>query len=415
MRLDRRLSAIMVSLFPEVYLPFLDENGELHLLLLKALYGCIESARLFFNHVSGTLKAFGFEENPYDPCVFNKMMYGQQCTVCIHVDDLLITCEDQRGVEDVIRELRRVYTNVNACAGPKISYLGMDFEFIPEQGRVVVSMVRTVNEIVECWQGSSEESPRICKTPAAQQLFEMSPDSEPLGREKKEIFHSVVAKLLYLAKRGRPDILLAVNFLSTRVINSTKEDWRKLDRIVSYLRGTSDFVMHLGGCVSRESAEIHAYADASHAVHHDLKGHSGAVITLGKGAVFCKSSKQKLVSKSSTEAELIGLSDGLTQILWTRLFLQSQGYQVPPVTVHQDNKSAILLEEKGRSNAGRTRHINIRYFFVKDKIESGEVTVRYTPTEEMIADFFTKPLQGSLFIKFRNIIMGRDDAEEETA
>lgn len=403
-RMDKRLTAILVELFPE-YLPFV-HNGELLLILLKALYGCIESARLFFDHVRGTLLAYGFEENPYDQCVFNKMCYGKQCTVCIHVDDLLITCQDSRGVDDLIKELRRVYTTVNACKGPKVDYLGMDFEFIPKNGIVKISTVKMVNEVVHEWE---PESITTCKTPAANNLFDVSPDSELLGKVQRERFHSVVAKLLYLAKRGRPDILLAVNFLSTRVINSTIEDWSKLDRIIKYLRGTVQLTMQLGARVRGDCGmEIDAYADASHAPHHDAKGHSGTVISLGIGAVFNKSSKQKLVSKSSTESELIGLSDSLTQILWSRLFIQAQGYQVPPVTVHQDNKSTIVLAEKGRSNAGRTRHINIRYYFVKDKIESEEIRVRYTPTEEMVADFFTKPLQGSLFIKFRTFIMGHE-------
>jgi hypothetical protein len=117
-----------------------------------------------------------------------------------------------------------------------------------------------------------------------------------------------------------------------------------------------------------------------------------------------KSSKQKVVSKSSTEAELIAVSDGLSQVLWTRYFLQEH---VGPITLHQDNKSAIVLEEKGRSNAGRSKHINIRYFFVKSKIDDGEVKLVYTPTESMIADYFTKPLQGSLFLAMRDIIMGQ--------
>ena len=102
--------------------------------------------------------------------------------------------------------------------------------------------------------------------------------------------------------------------------------------------------------------------------------------------LYSKSTKQKIVSKSSTEAELIGLSDSLTQVLWTRYFLRAQGYDVGAVTVYQDNKSAILLAENGRmSSSQRTRHINIRYFFVKDRIDGGEIKVEHMPTEEMLA------------------------------
>ena len=118
-----------------------------------------------------------------------------------------------------------------------------------------------------------------------------------------------------------------------------------------------------------------------------------------------KSSKQKLVTKSSTEAELVALSDGLSMVLWAKNFVEAQGYNVQKAVIHQDNKSTIALAEKGRSTNNRTRHVNIRYFFVKDRIDSGEVEVKYTGTEEMIADFFSKPLQGALFDKFRDKIM----------
>ena len=94
------------------------------------------------------------------------------------------------------------------------------------------------------------------------------------------------------------------------------------------------------------------------------------------------------------------------QVLWTRYFLEAQGYGVKASIVYQDNQSTILLADNGKASSGRrTRHINIRYFFIKDRIDSGEVKVEYCPTKDMVADYFTKPLQGSQFIKLRNQIM----------
>ena len=88
----------------------------------------------------------------------------------------------------------------------------------------------------------------------------------------------------------------------------------------------------------------------------------------------------------------------MPQILWTKYFLQAQGYSVGGSTIYQDNKSAILLEKNGRgSSSKRMRHINIRYFFIRDRVQSDEVDIKYCPTEEMVADYFTKPLQGALF------------------
>jgi hypothetical protein len=98
-----------------------------------------------------------------------------------------------------------------------------------------------------------------------------------------------------------------------------------------------------------------------------MKSHMGGMMSLGKGAAYGTSTREKLNTKSSTEAELVGVNDVMPQILWTRYFLEAQGYGVEDSLVYQDNQSAILLEKNGRASSGkRTRHINIRYFFVTD-------------------------------------------------
>ena len=118
------------------------------------------------------------------------------------------------------------------------------------------------------------------------------------------------------------------------------------------------------------------------------------------------STKQKLNTCSSTETEIVAVDDTMPQVLWTNYFLDAQGYGPKKTIIYQDNKSAILLETNGRASSSKhTKHVNVRFYFVKDRIESGEVCVEHCPATEMIGDFFTKPLQGSLFIKFRNIIM----------
>ena len=128
---------------------------------------------------------------------------------------------------------------------------------------------------------------------------------------------------------------------------------------------------------------------------------------MGRGFIYSKSSKQKLNCKSSTEAALIGASDMMSQIIWTKLFLEVQGYNIDSNILEQDNKSASLLEINGiMSSSQRTRHIKIRYFFIEDRLKAGDVEVRHWPINLMIADFLTKPLQGSKFIEFRDAIMG---------
>jgi hypothetical protein len=146
--------------------------------------------------------------------------------------------------------------------------------------------------------------------------------------------------------------------------------------------------------------------DGAFAVHNDTKSHTGALMTLGKGAAYATSTRQKLNTRSSTEAELVGVDDVMALVMWTRYFLEAQGYSVDDNVVYQDNQSAMLLEMNGRVSSGkRTRHINIQYFFVADRIGSNEMRVEYCPTGDMIGDFFTKALQGASFRKFRDLIL----------
>jgi hypothetical protein len=151
--------------------------------------------------------------------------------------------------------------------------------------------------------------------------------------------------------------------------------------------------------------QVLAYIDASHAVHDDHKGHTGTIISLGRGPIYAKSGAQRINSKSSTESELIGLSDSASQVIWTRNFLVSQGYSVKASTVYQDNTSCMSLVRNGKSNSERTKHIATRFYFVKDRVDSKEISLEYLQTHSMIADILTKPLQGELFIKLRKLLL----------
>ena len=141
----------------------------------------------------------------------------------------------------------------------------------------------------------------------------------------------------------------------------------------------------------------------------------GGSLSLGRGSIYSKSSKQKLNSKSSTKAELAAASEVLPHTLWTRHFLLEQGCELKESTLFQDNTSAIQMENNGRASVRqRSRHINIRYFFIKDRIYKGEVTIVYCPTCEMVADLYTNPLQGMKFTRFRELVMGTIDMPIKT-
>jgi hypothetical protein len=152
---------------------------------------------------------------------------------------------------------------------------------------------------------------------------------------------------------------------------------------------------------------VRVLIDASYGVHADGKSHTGSCIVVGEtGAVHCKSAKQQIVTKSSTEAELVALSDSASQGHHTRNFVIAQGYQCGPLIIYQDNLSCMALVERGRSAAEHTRHIDIRYFWVKERVDQGEAIIKHLGTKDMYANLLTKPLQGAQFISEREVYRG---------
>ena len=146
--------------------------------------------------------------------------------------------------------------------------------------------------------------------------------------------------------------------------------------------------------------------DASHQIHDDCKGHTGALLILGAGVVISSSNKQKINTKSSTESELVAVHDKSGDVLWTRHFLEAQGYTISENIIYQVNMSTLSLEKNGRlSSSKRTKHIKAKYFFIKHYYDSGDINLRYCPTEQMWADVLTKPLQGVQFRQMRAILM----------
>ena len=419
MRLEGVLAEILVELYPEVYAKFAFRNKEgvlvIYVLLTRALYGCLKSSLRWYQQLSKVLKDEGFDENPYDCCVVNKMIEGSQCTICWHVDDLKISHKNPKVVDGVINMLESIYGPVSVERGTKHTYLGMDLHFTKEK-EVKVSMVHYLEEVVE--EFPEDLAFKRAKTPAASHLFEVNESAEKLPKEKADIFHHVVAKLLWASMRARPDILLAISFLTSRVKAPDVDDWGKLVRLMVYIKGTLELVLTLCAELMRVPKW---WIDASFGTRLMMYSQSGGCGTLGKGMVSSFSKRQKLVTKSSTEAELVGVDDVLPQVLWTRNFLIEQGWGVEPSLIFQDNQSAILLEKNGaQSSTRRTKHLDVRYYFIQDRIVNRNVEVKFCPTDEMWADYFTKPLQGRKFLQIRRIIMNENGGrsvlgnEEET-
>jgi hypothetical protein len=287
---------------------------------------------------------------------------------------------------------------VKAVRGKLHDYLAMNLDYqIP--GVVKVNMVNYVKGMIEDFPEEIENS----SCPWNNNLFKVDQKSPTLSKKQAEEFHTFVAKGLFLCKRARSDIQPAIAFLTTRVKAPNQGDWFKLKKMMSYLKTTQEDVLTLQ---ADDTKTIIWHLDAAFAVHQDFKSHTGATMTLGKGAIQATSTKQKVNSRSSTEAKLVAMDDVVAKVLWTKLFLEAQGCKIDHNIVLHDNQSTMKLEQNGKASSGkRTRHFNIKLFYITDLIARKEITIKYCPTDDMVADYMTKPLTGAKFASFRETIM----------
>ena len=406
MRLVGNFVDIMCKVNPEHTKNVIYENGRkvLYMEVLQAIYGCIESSLRWYELYSETLCKEGFVINPYDKCVANKIINGQQCTIIWYVDDNKISHDDPEVVTEIIDLMKKHFGDLTITRGNKHRFLGMNITINMGES-IEIEMKDQLKETIDMFvQSEGSKVTEEVTSPARARLRDVNPEGIPLSKGKGDAFHSIVAKLLWIMKRARPDLETAVSFLCTRVTKSDEDDWLKLRRVIAYVQCTINDTRIIG---ASDLTQIFTWIDAAYAVNPDMRSQTGGTMSMGLGVLHAKCSKQKLNVKSSTEAELVGTSEYLPYNLWLLLFLSAQGYEIKDNVLYQDNQSTILMLKNGRNSCtGNSRHIHIRYFFVKDRVDKKELRIEYCPSLIMLADFFTKPLQGLLFQKFRDVIMG---------
>ena len=272
----------------------------------------------------------------------------------------------------------------------------MEFDYSNE-GKVIITMEKYINKLMQFY-GINQSS----SSPTTNSLFE-DVNSTLLQEDKQEFLHSGVAKLLYLSTRVRPDISLPVNYLCSRVNKFSKDDEDKFYKILYYLNQSRSegIIMNKND----DNPNINVYADASYGINKDRKSQTGIIVKIGQSTIISKSVKQNIVTKSSTEAELVAASESVSiahslKSLMDELQIKSNG-----IKIHQDNQSTIRLINNNRPISQRTKHIDIRYFFLRDRIENKDIEIIYTPSNEMISDLLTKPLPVPQFNKLKKILM----------
>jgi len=222
-----------------------------------------------------------------------------------------------------------------------------------------------------------------CVTPGKPGLFEVG---EAMKKIDGVMFHSIVAKLLYLGKRGRPDILLPVQFLCTRVKKPTVEDQCKLEQVLGYLQLTKKWNRIID---DSEFTKVITYIDASFALHADGKSQSGCMVFLGNTLVHEGCRKQWLITRNSTEVELVALSDYMEEGELIEAFVSELGdlmmeELVPGVhLVYLDNQPTIKIVYDAGGKM-RSKYMKVRAAYVAEHLGTGEVEVEYIPTSQMM-------------------------------
>ena len=407
MKIRGALVDMLLEISPETYSDYVIQEGKskvIYVQMMKALYGMMKASVLYYKKFRGDIEGIGYVVNPYDPCVANKVINGKQHTITWHVDDIKASHVDSKVNDEFHAWCEKKYGNndighVTTVRGKKHDYLAMNLDY-SEEGKLKVDMKYYIDNMIEEFPYEVKEQ---SKAPWNDKLFKVNETVNKLDEAKKAIFHTFVMKAMFLCKRARPDVEPAVSFLSTRTSKPDESDWVKLLRMLGFLKGTINDVISLE---VDDSQTLRWYIDAAFAIHPDMKSHTGLMFTLGKGAIISGSTKQKTNSRSSTEAELNAVDEKLSKIIQVKKFLECQGFKVKLNIIFQDNTSTMKLQNNGKISSGkRTRHFDIKLFYITDLISRDEVTVIYCPTDDMIADYMSKPVMGTKFKVFRDLIM----------
>ena len=283
--------------------------------------------------------------------------------------------------------------------------LGIAIDYDRERGVLFLSQEAKINKILEDLK-MAECKPT--KTPALTTRL-TTPEGEPSQEEidfmSRVPYRQTVGSLTYIYTSTRPDIGFALNQVAKRVANPRKEHWVAVKRIVRYLQGTKDY----GICYVRGGAKFNPqyWSDADHAGDKETrKSHTGYLSMVLGGSLTWRSYSQKSVALSSFGAELMAIADALKDCIWQRRVLHNLGLLTTGATaIFEDNQGtiAVACQDPGTVSS-KTKHIAVRFFFIREHVECGDVEVIYCCTEEMIADIFTKPLGHIKFMKFRRML-----------
>ena len=355
--------------------------------LNKSLYGLKQSPRCWNRKFKTFLDKYGMQCSGADPCMFYSTVEGHKLLLALYVDDGLVTAQNESDMQQFLSELSLEFS---VTVSPASCFLGLqihqnsDSSVFINQEHYTRCLLAKFN-MSDC----NPVATPIDKTSTCLEADagDMIDGSVP--------YREAVGSLLYLATCTRPDISYAVSVVSQSLSKPTRTHWEKVKRIFRYLKGTSGLgIMYKHGL---NSDRLIAYSDADYA--GDIvtrRSTSGFVCMFMGGPVSWSSQRQRSVALSTTESEYIAASEAAKEIVWfARLFKEITNFTTVPL-LRVDNLSAVKLVQNPVYHK-RSKHIDVRYHFVREKHEAGELVVDHVCGEEQLADVLTKPLSRDRF------------------
>jgi hypothetical protein len=361
---------------------FTNGNSDEVCRLLRTLYGLKQSPRGWYKRCSNFLHAIGLDPTNSDPCIYTGIIDKSFAILVLYVDDGLVISANNAAIDQIlialgeefeisIKDKVEKFVGIQICRDEDGMYLS--------QPQYIHEMLEKFN-MLECRPSSTPMQPNLDLVPALE-----SNDKLP--------YRELIGSLLFLARVTRPDIAYAVCKLSQFNHGYDETHWRAAKDILRYLRGTVDYSIHYQ---KRDDGEfiITAYTDSDYAGDKiDRKSTTGFITEVDGGLISWGSQKQEIVTLSSTEAEYVALTTGSREVVWLRsLSNELKQQQQSATTIYVDNTSAIRLVENPEFHK-RTKHIDVRYHYIRELAEKEEVKVKYISTNEQKADILTKPLQ----------------------
>ena len=225
-------------------------------------------------------------------------------------------------------------------------------------------------------------------------------DEEPFN---KETYQQAIGCLTYVSTATRPDIAAAVGLLSQYMADPSNDHWLGIKRLLRYIKGT--FMYGLKFVAHENDDDLLGYADTNWAGDVDTRrSTSGYIFKIADGVVSWRSKKQSTVAKSTTEAEYVALSQATQEAIWLRRLLSDLGCKADgPTLIKEDNQGAIEIARNPKFH-NRTKHIDMTFHFIRERIASKDIKVEYCSTHDMIADIMTKALPKDRFEKLRSLL-----------